>query len=173
MPSGRVHDRVTVVLSPLAGLGAGVWGQRWELATLAIVGVLVSGFFLSPDLDILSKPYQRWGWLRWLWWPYQRFIPHRSWLSHGPIIGTVLRVAYLIGWLSLIGFGLSWVGQETGWWTWQWEATLAWLEKSWQQDNQAWIIGFVSLEIGAMGHYLSDFLGSVFKRSRPRKPHQA
>lgn len=169
MPSGRVHDRVTVALSPLTGLGAGIWGQRWELATLAIVGVLVSGFFLSPDLDILSKPYQRWGWLRWLWWPYQRLIPHRSWLSHGPIIGTVLRVAYLVGWLSLLGVGLGWIGQQTGWW--QWQVEWQWLKASWQEDSQAWLVGLISLEVGAMGHYLSDFFGSFWKRSR--KPGRA
>jgi uncharacterized metal-binding protein len=31
----------------------------------------------------------------WLWYPYARAIPHRSPWSHWPILGTVMRLAYL------------------------------------------------------------------------------
>jgi len=172
MPSGRVHDRITGTLSPLAAVGVGLWGQRWELATLAALGVLVSGFFLSPDLDVRSRPYRRWGWLAGVWWPYQKLIPHRSWLSHGPLIGTALRLGYLAAWVGLLGWGLDWVGQKMGWWQWPWQQGLAWLQYSWQEDPQAWIVGLISLEVGAMGHYLSDFGDSWIKQSRRRKPSE-
>ncbi len=173
MPSGRVHDRITGYLSPVVAVGAGAWGQRWELATLAAVSVLISGYFLSPDLDIQSRPYHRWGILRWLWWPYQNLIPHRSCFSHGPIIGTLLRLVYL-GSLILAGaWGMSALGGKMGWWMWSLSDLWAWLQKSWQADPQAWITVLVSLELGAMGHYLSDFWGSLVKRKTPRKPGQA
>ena len=44
--------------------------------------------FLSPDLDISSKPYKRWGVLRILWWPYKELFKHRG-LSHHPVFGPL------------------------------------------------------------------------------------
>ena len=49
-----------------------------------------------------SKPLKRWGILQGLWWPYRKLIPHRSLFSHGPLIGTALRLAYLMGWAGLL-----------------------------------------------------------------------
>ena len=49
---------------------------------------------LFPQLDVTSKPFYRWSFLRFLWIPYQN-IPHRSILSHGLIIGTLIRVLYI------------------------------------------------------------------------------
>ena len=56
---------------------------------------------LGPDLDIHSIQYRRWGPLRWIWLPYQKALKHRSQLSHGPIIGTAVRVMYLSVWIAL------------------------------------------------------------------------
>ena len=36
--------------------------------------------------------------LGFLWWPYRRLIPHRSLWSHGPLLGTTLRLAWLLTW---------------------------------------------------------------------------
>ncbi len=169
MPSGRVHDRITGYLAPVAGVGVGAWSQRWELATLTVVTVLVSGYFLSPDLDIQSRPYQRWGLLRWLWWPYQKVLPHRSFFSHGPIIGTGLRLVYLGLWLGGMAWGISVLGQSLGWWQWSMADVLAWLQRLWHHDYQAWVTILLGLEVGAMGHYLSDFVGSWLSRKPSRK----
>ena len=44
-----------------------------------------------------------WG----FWWPYGRLIPHRSLLSHAPIIGTLGRLLYLFFFPMLIWWLLS------------------------------------------------------------------
>jgi uncharacterized metal-binding protein len=97
MPSGKVHDRITVI-------GAAVAAPTYYLLTpvpkdlaagvTLVVAILFSGLFLSPDLDLNSSIYHRWGPLRFLWWPYQKLMPHRSYLSHSFIVGPLLRVAY-------------------------------------------------------------------------------
>ena len=63
---------------------------------------MVGGLWLSPDLDVRSTALRRWGVLRGIWWPYRRLLPHRSLLSHGPVIGMALRLAWLSAWLLLI-----------------------------------------------------------------------
>jgi uncharacterized metal-binding protein len=105
MPSGKVHDRITVI-------GAGVAVPFYYLlapqpkdlmaGVTLIAATLFSGLLLSPDLDLDSSIYNRWGPLRFLWWPYQRLMPHRSYLSHSFVIGPILRVAYF----ALVSWGL-------------------------------------------------------------------
>ena len=101
MASGEDHDKATCfwslpfgfALSFVMGLPSGLIGG------LAFV---VGGLWLSPDLDTYSKPLKRWGLLQGLWWPYRKLIPHRSLFSHGPLIGTGLRLAYLMSWTGLL-----------------------------------------------------------------------
>jgi uncharacterized metal-binding protein len=106
MPSGKVHDRITLV-------GAVAAGAAWYFlapppkepaSCVALVGMtLFSGLMLSPDLDLHSSVYNRWGPLKFIWLPYQKLIPHRSPLSHSYLLGPLLRVVYFLftGWLLL------------------------------------------------------------------------
>lgn len=106
MPSGKVHDQITVAAAAVSV------PAYWQLApaptgdvtggAILAVGTLFSGLMLSPDLDLDSSIYRRWGPLRFLWWPYQKAIPHRSKLSHSFLLGPLLRLAYLL----LISWGL-------------------------------------------------------------------
>jgi uncharacterized metal-binding protein len=79
---------------------AGCYQFGLELGIIAGASHFLGGYWLSPDLDIKSRPYLRWSVLRFVWIPYQRFIPHRSPLSHAPVLGSLLRLAYLAAWLS-------------------------------------------------------------------------
>ncbi len=105
MATGQNHDKATkactlpfgLVISLIAGL---------QLGTISAFGFLVGGLWLSPDLDTLSRPLQRWGVLKSFWWPYRKFIPHRSFLSHGPFIGTMIRLIYVMTVIILILFVL-------------------------------------------------------------------
>ena len=102
MASGRDHDRATWLLSlPFAAL----WWPALGLAGVAAAGLgfLLGGLWLSPDLDTRSNPTRRWGPLRLLWWPYRYLLPHRSLLSHGPLLGSVGRLVYL----ALLALALS------------------------------------------------------------------
>lgn len=92
--SGRAHDRATVLCCLPFGLLWAPWLGGLGALVVA-VSFLVGGLWLSPDLDIHSRPTCRWGPLRGLWWPYRRLLRHRSLLSHSPLLGTAGRLLYL------------------------------------------------------------------------------
>ncbi len=94
MASGQEHEKATRLWSLIFGLTIGLLLDI-EIGIIGGAAFAVGGFWLSPDLDIHSRPFKRWGILQVLWWPYQRLIPHRSFLSHGPIVGTSIRIIYL------------------------------------------------------------------------------
>ncbi len=107
MPSGKAHNVSITALAaalPIAALAAGLpFGRAAALSAGCLAGMLI-----SPDLDVdhgsISHrlvrrslgclPGALW---KLFWLPYARLIPHRSWLSHGPLIGTLLRLIYLLG----------------------------------------------------------------------------
>ncbi len=103
MASGKNHDHAILFASPLV-LVVGCYQFGLELGIIAGASHFLGGYWLSPDLDIKSRPFLRWSVLRFIWIPYQRFIPHRSPLSHAPVLGSLLRLAYLTAWLSPLWF---------------------------------------------------------------------
>lgn len=179
MPSGRTHDRITLWSLPLVA-GLAFERTRSSSATLLIAaGFLFSGLMFGPDLDIYSHQYRRWGWLRWIWLPYRRGMRHRSVLSHGPIVGTVIRILYLACWCSalvllsflLVGIVVSLRGQYAVWQAMGQQAIdwgLAVLTQSWQQYPLEWVSLLIGLELGAMSHALSDWACSSYRRLRQR-----
>jgi uncharacterized metal-binding protein len=97
MASGKNHDRAIYFATPVVGIIGGSYSL--ELGLIAASSHLLAGLYLSPDLDLKSLPWKRWGLLRFIWLPYQR-IPHRHWLSHAPVVGSIGRLLYLGLWLS-------------------------------------------------------------------------
>src|SRR6266566_7018649 len=97
MPNARTHDLITIVTaaaSTPAVLNSSL-PQIGPITTVVLVGsYLASGILFSPDLDLHSRPYRRWGPLRFIWLPYQKMIPHRSWVSHSFVFGPLFRVCY-------------------------------------------------------------------------------
>jgi len=51
--------------------------------------------YWSPDIDLDSEPYQRWGILRFLIYPFKELVKHRSRWSHGWIIGAITINIYI------------------------------------------------------------------------------
>jgi uncharacterized metal-binding protein len=98
MASGKNHDRAIYFATPVVGILSGYYLSPM-LGLIAASSHLLGGLYLSPDLDLKSLPWKRWGILRIIWLPYQR-IPHRHWLSHAPIVGSIGRLLYLGLWLS-------------------------------------------------------------------------
>jgi uncharacterized metal-binding protein len=98
MASGKNHDRAIYFGTPVVGICIGYYLTPM-LGLIAASSHLLGGLYLSPDLDLKSNPWKRWGVLRFIWLPYQR-IPHRHWLSHAPIVGSIGRLLYLGLWLS-------------------------------------------------------------------------
>lgn len=133
MPDGRVHTLTTMALS--GALAYASYRAGYPLTTTAaLAGGALSGLLLSPDLDVdrgsisMAHVQRISGCLigmLWsiLWKPYALIIHHRSPLSHFPILGTVIRLAYvaLIGLLimSVLRFtGINNLPVLPAWWPW-------------------------------------------------------
>ena len=141
MASGRNHDRAIVWTTPLVGAVATVY-QNIEIGLIVSVSYYFGGLCLSCDLDLVSRPYKRWGYLRWLWIPYQRLIPyHRHWLSHGVIVGSIVRLLYLAALLLPMWFLFPGLQQI------EWDIT-------WGKA----IAFFLGVELSALNHLLLDGL---------------
>ncbi|MDJ1181647.1 metal-binding protein [Roseofilum casamattae] len=164
MPSGATHDRITLWMLPLITAATLIVTRSSDLTLIVAGAFLFGGLMLSPDLDLRSRPYKRWGWLRWIWIPYQKSVSHRSTLSHGLIVGTMLRVVYLMLWIALvsaIAIALVLQFSDTSW---SWE-TLQQQAFSLLNQYRYWIVAlFIGLELGAISHIASDTIGSTYKR---------
>ena len=169
MPSGKEHDRITLWLLPLVVIGTFLITVDMPTAVIVAVSFLLSGFMMGPDLDIQSVQYRRWGPIRWIWYPYQVLVKHRSKWSHGPIIGTLVRVIYLAAWVVLfMVLGVLAINHL-------WQAQLSWalmrpvLRDLFVPYAQEWLALLVGLELGALSHYTSDWLASAIKKQRRRR----
>ncbi len=122
MADGRTHVLATKTLAVFlfAGqMGNGILLQGYPardvfFSALALSAGTLAGLFLTPDLDIdagsmseeevrrISPLGENIWWV--YWFPYRWLIPHRSFLSHFPIIGTFGRLLYLsIPYLTILG----------------------------------------------------------------------
>lgn len=112
MPSGETHAVISLVTASLTYTLATISGEPPSLAVLTALGCAL-GVIVNPDLDIKGTradklirketgfiPAVMWGLI---WNPYSYFIPHRSIISHGLIIGTVIRLLYIAVPLALLG----------------------------------------------------------------------
>jgi uncharacterized metal-binding protein len=170
MPSGQIHDRITLIGLPFVVVSSLSIARSAEYTLIAAGSFLFSGMMFGPDLDIHSVQYRRWGILRWIWLPYRKLLSHRSFLSHGFTIGTIVRILYLSIFLMLGAFVFVAVAQIIWGFAWNWRDFVL---NSWhllQKDYLDWVISsFIGLELGAMSHYLSDWLSSTYKKSRNKK----
>jgi uncharacterized metal-binding protein len=164
MPSGRTHDRITIWGLPVI-VGATYWQTRDSNMTLLIAGgFMLGGLMFGPDLDIYSVQYQRWGWFKWIWLPYQKSLRHRSFLSHGPVIGTALRVLYFTTILSIIALIFLVIVEKIGSVALNWQSLGDSIGNTFLTHKAEFLALFLGLEFGAMSHYLSDWTGSAYKR---------
>ncbi len=133
---------------------------------------LFGGIMFGPDLDILSKQYSRWGTFRFLWFPYQKFFPHRSRWSHGLIFGTFFRVVYFAGAVTLATFIAAYLlatyrGADL--------PRLVEFTEAWRSigtsvrsnlGDDVLAASFAGLWLGAASHTLTDMAGSFVKTGR-------
>jgi uncharacterized metal-binding protein len=140
MASGKNHDRAILFASPVV-LVVGCYQFGLELGTIAAAAHFLGGYWLSPDLDIKSRPFLRWSVLRFIWIPYQRLIPHRSPLSHAPVLGSLIRLVYLAA--CLLPLWLLFPDLQRVQWAIDWMKVAAFL---------------VGVELSALNHLLLDGL---------------
>jgi uncharacterized metal-binding protein len=103
LSSGKVHRNITLLAVPVTIGTALYFGGDLPGASQAAAGC-IAAIWINPDLDLNYGPLP----LRVLFWPYRRLIPHRSILSHGPIIGTIGRIAYLYSLVLLLCAVVGW-----------------------------------------------------------------
>ncbi len=128
MPDGLTHASASIIISwcPWMLLFASKTSPMIPAVTIESVTLLsagaLAGVIISPDLDVAGRTYGKailWRssclvgalWVM-LWWPYSQLVEHRSILSHWPIIGTIIRVGYMISvpllvW-TLLASALNW-----------------------------------------------------------------
>lgn len=167
MPSGRTHDRITLWLLPWVVCVSYILTRSGERSLLCSGGFFFSGLMFGPDLDIYSIQFKRWGIFRYLWLPYQKLLSHRSFFSHGLIIGTIIRVIYLLCWLFFFSIFLIAILQLIWGFNWNWQTFLIsqfnLITREYKLEAIAIVFG---LELGAMSHYLSDLITSAAKKKR-------
>ncbi len=112
MADGKTHAVGTRTLATFLFVGQIANGihQGYPLQTVFFSSLALSvgtlgGLFLTPDLDVdagsdseeevrdISPLGENFWWV--YWFPYRKLIPHRSPLSHWPVIGTLGRLIYL------------------------------------------------------------------------------
>jgi uncharacterized metal-binding protein len=140
MASGKNHD-LSISFGSAVILAAGFYYFGSEIGIICASAHLLAGLYLSPDLDLVSRPFKRWGCLRIVWIPYQKLVPrHRHWLSHGIIVGSALRLIYVAALLSPLWFIFPGLQQV-----------------KWAGITAANVIAFlVGVEISALNHLLLD-----------------
>lgn len=101
MPSGKTHDAITFLLA--APVFAAAYSATADVKTCVVVtaSFLFGGLMFGPDLDTISDQYSRWWIFRPMWFPYRSAFKHRSRWSHGLVFGTMFRVIYFLGVLTL------------------------------------------------------------------------
>lgn len=160
MSSGKEHDKstkawagpFTIFLALLFGLQSGLIGGA---------AFLVGGLWLSPDLDTHSVAFRRWGILQYLWWPYKKIIPHRSIFSHGLLLGTLMRIGYLLLLTSLILALLTKVGFPYH------LNPKIFFSQLFQVHKQNLFIALVGLEASAWLHLIKD--GGLLQKKRKKQ----
>lgn len=107
MPSGKSHDAITIILAApvLAVFFAG--GLALSTAIIGTAGFVFGGLMFGPDLDTVSVQTSRWSLFRVFWFPYRAFFKHRSRWSHGLLFGTLIRVIYFMGVVTILSFAAA------------------------------------------------------------------
>lgn len=174
MPSGITHDRITFWLLPWVVGVSYCLTRNGELTLILSGSYLFSGMMFGPDLDIHSIQYKRWGVIRGVWLPYRNLMKHRSFLSHGLIIGTCVRLLYLCLIVVLIGMLVIAIAQLIWGFPWNWQSFMrAKYNLLINQYPRATIALFIGLEIGAMSHSISDWISSHRKIRLRKKLNKA
>lgn len=172
MPSGKTHDAITFLMA--APVFAAGYVLSADVLTAAVAGAsfLFGGLMFGPDLDTVSVQYSRWSLFRPLWLPYRMAFKHRSRWSHGLIFGTLFRVVYFMGAVTIAAFlvfllGRCLTGGEmpngaafmSAWQT-LGEATRLYLGES--------VLGavFAGMWAGAASHTFTDMAGTYIKTGR-------
>jgi uncharacterized metal-binding protein len=165
MPNAPTHDKIAVISGmALVPVGMGTLMALGETSEQAVAGTavlvgshLACSFWLSPDLDLDSAIDDRWGPLRGIWLPYQKFVPHRHWFSHSGV-SALLRLLYLALMMGLILMGVSIFIPGA------FEAVSNWLVALFYEHPRAMILVAIGAVVSDVVHTGSDHISTRSKR---------
>jgi len=94
MPNDAKHIKVGTIVCGLLMLPLIHFGVDYALIAVFAASFMFTTKYLSPDIDIDSKPYHRWGPLRYLFFLYMHMHKHRK-SSHSFIVGPIIMLLYV------------------------------------------------------------------------------
>lgn len=146
MSSGHTHDKITLLLTPIIAFGA--WWFFGVYGIIAAIAFLFSGLMFNGDLDLKSQVYNRWLFLKWIWLPYQQF-GHRSIWTHGVILGTLIRVLWVVVPTCIIMYFCG---------------TAQLILPFVLQYQIPFLYALIGLELGNISHTFMDWMSTGFKK---------
>jgi uncharacterized metal-binding protein len=174
VPGYRVHDFLTVAAAAALVPAYYALAPRpdgWSAAILS-GSCLLSGLLFSPDLDVRSQPRRRWGRAGAIWWLYEQAVPHRSRLSHGTVMGPILRLVYFVTVAYLLVWGLLWAVKQ-----WVMPLDRNGLVRGWRGElylfaerHPGWLyLALLGYFLGALTHTIADVAWSAVRPRRRRR----
>lgn len=139
MPNGKTHAILTIITSSTLFSATNYFEFPLQTSLFLAIGSLI-GLILTPDLDQAES--HRGLWKR-IWWIYGRMFSHRSFLSHFPVISTIIRLLYIF---SIPAFIIWWYVN---------------IPESYLHLILIIIIGLIASDTI---HYIADILTSEIKR---------
>lgn len=90
MPSGKTHIKINWGVLVLLNILICIFYSDISIKYYVFFNIsfLLVSYYISPDLDIDSSVYRRWGLLRWIWYPYKELMKHGN-SSHSFIWGPI------------------------------------------------------------------------------------
>jgi len=104
MPNHKKHEKINLSVLVIIIIMLLYINLDYTIIFIFILSFLFSTFFVTPDLDINSKIYKRWGIIRLLWRPYRDIFKHRK-ASHHLLWGPVSLIGYFS---MLVVFFIPW-----------------------------------------------------------------
>jgi uncharacterized metal-binding protein len=175
MPRGKIHDSLTLLIAPIVGVGCFLVTRNALLSAVFAAAFLFGGLMFGPDLDTNSRQIARWWVLRPIWMPYRLFFSHRSRWTHGLLLGSLLRVIYFMGFLT-VGSFIALLAVEI--YTNGKPPSMALFADGWRQAGAfirstagfgSVVALFAGLWTGAASHTLTDLAGTYIKTGRVGK----
>ena len=160
MSDGKTHATATTALIFPVAMTSMLLMPHDPLSGAIVGGIgCLTGLIIDPDLDIENITRSEWQVIKrfWIfgmlwvvfWYPYARAIPHRSPLSHWPLVGTAGRVLYLLLWIKLLGMILD-----------------VPVPIQLIVTNSLFMIWFYGLAVADTAHFIMDVVSSKIKRIR-------
>jgi len=97
MPSGKTHIRINWFVLALINILIMPFHMDISIKNYFLFNIIfiLTSYYISPDLDITSSVYRRWGLLKIIWWPYKELMKHRQ-MSHSIIWGPISILFYMV-----------------------------------------------------------------------------